>query len=144
MGEAHSASELPEAKSEDTTAEPRSAPSSTARPSEVPMAPEAAIPATISVIAVPLPKMAVAAPPAAKACNRPPRRCSMKRFSRSPQARMMPVRTMRTPHKSSATPPSRLTMTAVPGVSSHLIVGQGSDQVFTLVKLFIASSTPSL
>ena len=60
MGEAQTANELPEAKRAETTAEPTSAPRSTASPSDVPMAPLAAIPATIRVVAVPLPKMAVA------------------------------------------------------------------------------------
>jgi hypothetical protein len=79
------------------------------------MAPAEARPATMSVIAVPEPRIAVAMPPARKAETRLPTRCSMKFRKRSPQARITPVRTMRTPHSRSAMPPSRLTMTAVPG-----------------------------
>ena len=142
MGEAQIAKELPEAKRAETMAEPTSAPSSTASPSDVPMAPLAAMPATIRVVAVPLPRMAVAMAPARNAEPRFPRRTSMKCFRRSPQARRTPVRTMRTPQSRRATPPSRLMITSVPGFNS-VQLGHGKDHVFTLVKNFMASITPS-
>ncbi len=59
-----------------------------------------------------------------KAERRFPTRCSMKFFSLSPQARITPVRTMRTPHSRRAIPPSRLTMTAVPGFNYILIAAR--------------------
>jgi hypothetical protein len=70
----------------------------------------------MSAMAVALPSAAVAMPPAAKAETLLESLSWMNCFSRSPQPRMIPVRTMRTPHSSMATPPRSSRMTVVPAV----------------------------
>src|SRR5665213_1698670 len=120
----------PEATNAEMTDEPTSAPNSTESPRLAGSVPVLAIFVTMSAVAVPLPKTKVASSPAINAEKRLPRRYSMKYLSCSSQTLKMPVRTMRTPQSSNATPPTRFRMT---NVDVFMFYGQGRDQVLTLV-----------
>ena len=86
---------------------PTSAPSMTASAIAVPTKPRAANEAVISAVAVELCSRAVTPSPQPKARKRLPRAEPMAARRSPPNARITPVRTMRRPHSSRATPPAR-------------------------------------
>src|SRR5262245_11172720 len=98
-----------------TVAEPRSAPSSAESPALGVIRPLPANPVRMSAVAVPLCRINVAPSPAATARWRRDNLLRRTPFSQSPQARVTPVRTIRTPHSSMATPAIRLIRISAPG-----------------------------
>ena len=123
-----------------TSAVPTSAPSMTANPGAVPISPWPANAATISAVAVLLWMRPVTPSPARNAVAR---RSTLRRSRRRrlpPYRRRMPWRTMCVPQTRSATPASRLSSVCTSSAARH----HGSEYVLVLVKLFIASCTPSL
>ena len=111
--------------------EPTSAPSITASAIGSAISPRAANEASSSAVAVELCSRPVRPTPATNALPRPVTRVAMMRRSAAPNARVMPVRTMRTPHSSSATPPTKAKSSSVPGIprrSSLRHAGRDSAQ----------------
>lgn len=104
-----------------TSAVPTSAPSITASAGTVATRPRSAKDATMSAVAVLLCNSAVTPSPVPNERSRLlMARPSMRRRS-APKARMTPVRTMRSPHSSRATPPRRLMMTVVANARAILV-----------------------
>ena len=119
---------------------PTSAPSMTASAGAVLISPWPANAATISAVAVLLWMRPVTPRPARNAVKRWLMLLRSTRRRSAPYRRRMPVRTMCVPQTSSATPASRLSRVCMVRRIRH----HGSEYVLVLVKLFIASCTPSL
>ena len=99
-----------------TSVVPRSAPSITASATGRVTRPRPANEASSSAVAVALCRTAVMPRPAAKARNRSAEACASSDRSGPPNARVKPVRTMRTPQSSSATAPNSVKSSSLPAM----------------------------
>ena len=99
-----------------TSAEPTSAPSTTASAIGSAISPRAANEASSMVVAVELCRIPVMPTPAMNPPMRVRAYVEIARRSCEPNARVMPVRTMRTPQSSSATLPRKVANSSVPDI----------------------------